>query len=266
VKKDICYSDLPLLTQDVERNIEALIEHGADQVELLLDGIQWDDMQGKMRSSISVLRKFDVGYSVHPPAWDTNLTSENRTIREATFEEYRKSIEFAHELEADHVVIHPGFAFSPVFDKSIARKRAQEYVHRLNEIAKPLGVKLAVENVGYNGASIFTQEEYCAFLDSFDDNVGYLVDTGHARLNNWNIAEMIRRVGHRLNSVHLHDNSGRGDEHLPIEEGTIEWEPIYAALREVSSDCMLILEYAPGTDLEKLRVGKQLLQQKLELS
>jgi Sugar phosphate isomerases/epimerases len=266
VRKEICYSDLPLLTQDVERNVEALIAHGADIVELLLDGIQWDDMQEKMRSIVGVLRKFDVGFSIHPPAWDTNLTSENRTIREATFEEYRKAIEFAHELEAEHVVIHPGFAFSPAFDKSIARQRAQEYVHRLNEIAKPLGVKLAVENVGYHGASIFTQDEYCAFLEPFDDNAGYLVDTGHARLNNWDIPDMIRRIGRRLNSLHLHDNSGRGDEHLPIEEGSIEWEPIYEALKEVSPDCLLILEYTPGCELEKLRVGKQLLIQKLGLS
>ena len=265
MRKEICYSDLPLLTQDVEKNVEALIAHEADIVELLTDGIQWDDMKGKMKSILGYLRQFDVGYSIHPPAWDTNLTSENRTIREATFEEYRKSIEFAHELEADHVVIHPGFAFSPVFDKKIARQRAEEYVHRLNEIARPLGVKLAVENVGYHGASIFTQDEYCTFLDSFDDNCGYLIDTGHARLNNWDIPAMIRRVGRRLNSVHLHDNSGRGDEHLPIGEGTIDWEPVYEALKEVQADCLLILEYTPGADLEKLRTGKRILQQKLGL-
>ncbi len=38
MKKGICYSDLILLTGDIERNIEQLISFGADKVELLREG------------------------------------------------------------------------------------------------------------------------------------------------------------------------------------------------------------------------------------
>jgi len=263
MKKEICFSDLALLTHEVERNVDRLLEHGADKIELLMDGIEWNEMDDQIRKMKSALRGFRVGFTVHPPAWDTNLTSENQAIRKASFEEYKKAVEFAHEIEAEHVVIHPGFAFSPVFDKAMARKRAEQAIGMLCRVAGPLGVKLAVENVGYKGASIYTEDEYVTCLENIDATAGYLIDTGHAHLNNWDVSRMIRRTGARLNSVHLHDNSSQGDEHLPIETGTLQWAPIYEALKEVDASCQLILEYAPGTDLNQLTMGKQLLGQRL---
>ncbi|AET58012.1 xylose isomerase domain-containing protein [Paenibacillus terrae HPL-003] len=261
----ISYSDLPLLTCSVEENVEQLVNHGADKIELLMDGIQWDRMDEQIKKIGKALRLHHSAFSVHPPAWDTNLTSENQAIRTASYEEYKKAIEFAHEIEAEHVVIHPGFCFSPAFDKAGAQQRAQEYLHQLCQVAGPLGVKLAVENVGYNGASIYSEQEYLSCLDQMDHTAGYLIDTGHAHLNGWDIPQMIRSVKERLFSVHIHDNSGVGDEHLPIGEGSIHWQPIYDALQEVDAPCQLILEYSPGTALNQLVKGKQLLRQHLAL-
>ncbi|WCK54321.1 sugar phosphate isomerase/epimerase [Aneurinibacillus sp. Ricciae_BoGa-3] len=265
MNKEICFSDLPLLTHSIGKNVEQLMEYGADKIELLMDGIEWDEMDEQIKRMAAVFRQYQVGYTVHPPAWDTNLTSENRAIRQASYDEYRKAIEFAHAIEAEHVVIHPGFCFSPVFDKAIARKRAAAYINELCRVAAPLGVKIAVENVGYKGTSIVTEEEFGMFLDDVDETAGYLIDTGHAHLNGWNIPAVIRRVNDRLFAVHLHDNSAEGDEHLPIGEGTIHWEPIYGALKELGSSCQLILEYAPGTDLSKLTYGKEILKHNLGL-
>ncbi len=194
-----------------------------------------------------------------PPAWDINLTSENKAIREASFSEYKKSIEFAGMIGASHVVIHPGFCFSPVFDRKLAQDRATDYINQLCEVAKPLNVKLVIENVGYNGSSMFTQDEFASFLDSIDETAGYLIDTGHAHLNGWDIPKLIKDTKERLLAIHIHDNSGVADEHLPVGEGTIQWEGIFAAIKELPEHCQLILEYAPMTPLEKLRVGKELL-------
>ncbi|WP_027416668.1 sugar phosphate isomerase/epimerase family protein [Aneurinibacillus terranovensis] len=261
MNSEICYSDLILLTHPIEKNLQQLVEHGADKIELLMDGLEWDDMDGQIEKMKKILRNEQLKYTVHPPAWDTNLTSENRAIRQTSFEEYKKSILFAHEIKAEHVVIHPGFCFSPIFDKVLARKRAEEYIQQLCNIAKPLGVKLAIENVGYKGTSIFTEEEFVVFLNDVDEIAGYLIDTGHAHLNQWNIPRMIRSTKSRLFGVHLHDNSGNGDEHLPIGEGTVDWEPIFAEMREIHESCQFILEYAPGIDLKKLKDGKQLLME-----
>ncbi|WP_400164472.1 sugar phosphate isomerase/epimerase family protein [Brevibacillus sp. TJ4] len=263
MNQNICYSDLPLITKDIVTNVEELIAHGAEKVELLMDGDKWDDMELLFEGVASRLKALPIGYTVHPPAWDTNLTSENKAIREASFAEYKKAIQFAAMIGADHVVIHPGFCFSPVFDKKLAQERARYYVNQLCEVARPLNVKLVVENVGYNGSSLFTQDEFIRFLDSIDETAGYLIDIGHAHLNQWDIPRLIRDTKDRLYAIHIHDNSGAGDEHLAIGEGTIQWEDIFEAMREIRNDCQLILEYAPNTPLEKLRVGKERLAREL---
>ncbi|MDQ0232159.1 sugar phosphate isomerase/epimerase family protein [Metabacillus malikii] len=265
MKSEICYSDLPLLMRNIEGNVDVLIENGAEKIELLMDGERWNDMELLFASLAPKLKEKAVGYTVHPPAWDTNLTSENKAIRSASFSEYKKAIEFAGLIQASHVVIHPGFCFSPVFNRELAKQRAFEAIGELCEVARPLQVKLAVENVGYNGESLFTQEEFISFLDSLDDTAGYLLDVGHAHLNDWDIPAVIKAIGDRLLAVHLHDNKGNADDHLPIGEGTIEWEPIFETLREYTKECQLILEYAPGTSLDALREGKELLKKELQL-
>lgn len=263
--KEICYSDLLLLTNDLEENIQQLINHGADKIELLMDGDKWDGMEQLFSILAPKLKEYPVGYTIHPPAWDTNLTSENKAIRNASFSEYKKAIEFAGMIHASHVVIHPGFCFSPVFNRELAKQRAAEAIQQLCDVAKPLNVKLAVENVGYNGSSLFTQEEFTSFLDSIDETAGYLLDVGHAYLNKWDIPYIIKSTKGRLLAVHLHDNTGVGDDHLPIGKGTIKWKNIYEALSKFAPDCKLILEYAPGTPLEMLREGKELLKKELQL-
>lgn len=259
MERTISYSDLLLLGGHAETNVEMLMQAGGTHIELLLDGKSWDDMEGTMERLVPYLLGTKASYTVHPPAWDTNLTSENRTIRDASFEEYRKSIEFAARIGATHVVIHPGFCFSPAFCKQTAALRAEEAVNRLCRIAAPLGVKLAVENVGYHGSSLFTRDDYVRFVERLDEAAVYLIDTGHAHMNGWDIPALIRQTAPRLGCVHLHDNAGDADEHLPIGEGSIRWEPIWEALRD-APDCQLILEYAPGTELSKLREGAELLR------
>lgn len=260
----IGYSDLFLLNHDALENVKKIAGAGVSCVEILLDGLFWDDLEGQAERLAPALNALPLEYSLHPPAWDTNLTSENRAMRKASFEEYRKTILFASRLKASYVVIHPGFVYLPAFDRRLARQRAVQAVSALNELARAAGVRLAVENVGYGGmASLFTQEEYVEFVQDLDENAGYLLDTGHAFLNGWDIPALIRQTGRRLLALHLHDNRGLADEHLPVGAGNIRWEPVWQTLRELPHPVTLTLEYRMGTPLEELERGKELIMAEL---
>ncbi|WP_067727621.1 sugar phosphate isomerase/epimerase family protein [Oceanobacillus damuensis] len=259
----ITYSDLPLLNRDIIENVQQLIEHGADKVELMMDGDKWDDMELLFEPVAKQLNELSIPFSIHPPAWDINLTSENKAIRNASFNEYKKSIEFAGMVGASHVVIHPGFCFSPAFNKKQAQQRASVYIKELCGIAKPLNVHLAIENVGYNGTALFTEEEFVHFLDDIDETAGYLIDVGHAQLDGWDVPRVIKTIKGRLLALHLHDNMGSSDDHLPIGTGKMDWENVFDTLHEQQIDCDLILEYAPGTSLETLRTGKDFLSERV---
>lgn len=86
----ITYSDLILLNEDILTNAHQLIDCGADKIELMMDGQAWNDMEGSFKVLAEEMKKLPVDFSVHPPAWDINLTSENRAVRETAFDEYKK--------------------------------------------------------------------------------------------------------------------------------------------------------------------------------
>lgn len=262
----ISYSELICIGNPVLENVQKLIHAGADGVELMMDGPSWDTMDDNWNKLAKELKKMNIPFSVHPPAWDTNLTSQMYELRKASWDLHVKALHFAAEIGASQMVLHPGFFGWPSFDKEVAKRRAREITVQLSEIAKPLGVRLAFENVGGPMQSLYTFDEYSCALDGIDENVGYLIDIGHANMNGWDIPRLIRKVSNRLFGLHIHDNNGKIDEHLPIYDGNLNWEEIFAAMRCAGEDCEFILEYLTGIPLEKLSEGKELLKKQVWLA
>ena len=78
-------------------------------------------------------------------------------------------------------------------------------------------------------------------------------------MNGWNIPEVIDRTAGRLCALHLHDNDGTCDAHLPMGQGNIDWNRTFASMRQLPDSCVFIMEYQTGTDLEKLAEGRDML-------
>ena len=64
--------------------------------------------------------------------------------------------------------------------------------------------------------------------------LGMCYDSGHGNhiKSNGTGREMLRRFGHRLMALHLHDNNGLGDQHLFPFDGTVDWPPL---MREIAA-------------------------------
>ena len=260
--RKISYSELILLNNNVLDNVDKLIALGAERVELMMDAAGWDVWQADYSKLIPELKKRPVHYSVHPAAWDINLTAEMKILRDAAFAHHLSALQFTAEIGGGQMVLHPGFAYSPCFNKAVARQRAREAGSALAVEAKKLGVRLAWENVGYHGSSIYTCEEYKHSLDGMDENISYLIDIGHAHVNGWDVPQLIRDLKGRLAGLHIHDNNGKGDQHLPIECGNQDWTALADAMREITDpDCEFILEYAPMLPLDYLTKGTEFLKQ-----
>ena len=67
-------------------------------------------------------------------------------------------------------------------------------------------------------------------------NVGACWDTGHAHLAGQDQPASLRELGERLHALHIADNHGATDEHMPPFFGGIDWPPILVALREIGYD------------------------------
>ena len=116
------------------------------------------------------------------------------------------------------------------------------------EYAKQYNVKIASETFGdspkYQICDFFGQID--EFLNSFDsvaaqgDNAAHFavcVDTGHSnkamRFGNPKPGDVIRRLGKRVEALHLNDNDTLTDQHKIPMTGCIDWNDVLDALDEI---------------------------------
>ena len=185
--------------------------------------------------------------TVHASIHDTNLASLNPHIARAALEDLLDTLELAADIGADIVVAHPGRVPSEYRGDPGSLSRAREVLHRNLERALPraeeLGVILAVENKqrGSNRDLILTPEEHLELLERFP-GLGACLDFGHLHTLGLDPAGFVRALGEKLVHVHLHDNRGEADEHLPLGKGTLEWLRCLEALDDIGFSGMVILE------------------------
>jgi sugar phosphate isomerase/epimerase len=60
--------------------------------------------------------------------------------------------------------------------------------------------------------------------------LGFTVDVGHAHTAGIPPALLLHHLGPRLWHVHVHDNSGQGDQHRALGEGSVDWVSVAGTL------------------------------------
>ena len=112
-------------------------------------------------------------------------------------------------------------------------------IEHLRAFAKPLGVRILLENIPNE---LSTPEKLVEFITKahFDD-VGVCFDLGHAHLEGGVVQAFGTLSGH-IRSTHVHDNDRDRDSHLWPGEGNIDWEQTMQSLRSATNSPALMLE------------------------
>jgi sugar phosphate isomerase/epimerase len=95
-------------------------------------------------------------------------------------------------------------------------------------------------------------------------------DIGHAHLSDFPVVERIEKgfapLRELVASVHLHDNHGEKDEHLPPYDGTIDWPEAIKTLQSApQSSLPLVLELKEKTGPEAPSAAEQLAVARMSL-
>ena len=141
--------------------------------------------------------------------------------------------------------------------------RDVEVIGRVAELTRRNGVRLAVETCYYPGpdnATLPDADLVIQVVERLDlPDVGINVDTGHCLLGQTNarpegvrrlletgepqtLPALIRRIGKRLFTTHLHDNFGLRDDHQGAGLGYIDWHGVIPALLETGYRGPLMME------------------------
>jgi sugar phosphate isomerase/epimerase len=169
--------------------------------------------------------------TLHLPFSDMNLAGLNDSIRAEVLRQMKNYLTLASNY-VNLAVVHPGY-LSPYG----AQVPHQAYMTNLSSIrelcdfAADFGILIAVENMP-DFPKIFGKypDEMQEMLDAVGShNVGFTFDVGHANTVEL-IDEFLDQLGDRISHVHIHDNMGKKDEHLPLGEGNIDWKHVMERL------------------------------------
>lgn len=172
-----------------------------------------------------------------------SVTEVERVRRIEAMDELKRVIDVAEILPFSRMILHMGGSR----ETADARKRDAAFssLEHLTLHARHAGVTICVENTN-------TEMGEPAYLRSFIDETrltGLRInfDIGHAHLADGPEPERITKSFEPLRaliaSVHIHDNHGEKDEHLPPYDGSIDWPAALKLLRSAPvADLPLTLE------------------------
>jgi len=262
-------SSLLFVKASLEDAIRGIAEVGADYIEIICDLPHFmpDFDLVELKKSKELLDSCGLGVSIHSTFWDLNPASHYSEIRKLATTYIKKSIDACDILEGKIVVIHPGRCpvteFVPLIE--MGRSWYRESIEECLRYANERGITLTLENL--NGGIRYpysTAREIKALTQDLD-RLGFTLDIGHAYVGEkqagtsapeQEIAATIRDVGDCLTHIHIHDNRGTFDEHLPPGEGSIDFKPILQALKDVRYKGLWIAEvWGPRDPFETGRRG-----------
>lgn len=202
------------------------------------------------------MRRLAAGYGVtfnqaHAPFTRFKIGAENDSYNRGLYYSVLRSIEVASELGAPTIIVHPA-VICPHLSADDRFEMNMEFYSKLLPRAKNLGVKIAIENMWGrhkdNPERIVKSvcsdaAELIRYVDGMDDPyITACLDIGHAGLVGETADGMIRSLGKRLTSIHIHDNDFIKDKHSMPFVGGVNFDAVTRALAAVGYEGDITLE------------------------
>lgn len=187
--------------------------------------------------------------TVHAPFFDLSLGAIEPLVRQSTSQRLTQSLQAAARLGAHLMVVHPGY------DRWRYPNLAATWIDHAAATLAPLvamaeqyDCRLALENIYEDTPTTLT-----ALVDRLDNPwFGHCFDIGHWRLfgklpqDDW-----LAQIAPRLLHLHLHDNRGVNDDHLPVGAGIIDYAPLLQLLAGLATSPSITLEAHNPADLQR---------------
>ena len=235
--------------QETLQQIHWIGKHGFDYVDLAVEPPAADFGNIDCKKIINATAAYDLSVVVHTSPY-LPLASRHPSSRRAAWKEVLSAIELADTLGSPLVTLH--YLGAPAFYSF--KQTAEIYGALLNHLqpaAEAAGVTVAIENLTGNSREVSTLRE----IFRLAPEARLLLDLGHTHLatpkNNAEgfLADPV--IGEKLCHVHISDNNGTEDLHLPLgsSRNGIDWKKMIPLLRHHPYDGRITIEvFSPDRD------------------
>ena len=172
-------------------------------------------------------------------AWYLPFASAVPRIRAAAIEEVVSTFPHFATVGATLVNVHPDPGWRTV---GIGAEQTLAWnvtaFARLAEEAAASRLRLMVENLPHAYESVDAMR---ALLGAHPA-IGLHLDLGHAQVRGNRTPDYLAAFADRIAHVHLSDNTGRADDHLPLGAGRLDWKRLIRMVKRTGYDATITLE------------------------
>lgn len=213
-----------------------------------------------------LLKEYPLSYSVHAPNPVNLMDEEDFDIHLMVM---RSTLEFSRAIGAEAVVYHPGRfqaeeTFGPLGKLDISAGKQQQLLEQEAKILQQLADSYPDQVIAMENARPYRYHSPYCYAEQIDllkqqvgkidrTNVGITLDFGHlnmaANFYNFDQIEAVRSIAGLIRHCHVHDNFGgavyhtekqqthqiplgKGDSHMPVGWGNIDFTGIFSCFLE----------------------------------
>lgn len=211
-----------------ESYLEGFIENGLNPEigfhALDFDRYSFSDFKGIAEQ----LHKGGLTITIHSPFIDLSPGSPDPEVRMVTRKRFAQVLRLVPLFRPKTVVCHAGYdekRYLEIRDTWI--EKSLEMWSWLGEQVRSEGASLMLENVYEHNP----EDIRILFENLGDYGVGFCLDPGHqAAFGRGSLKKWVESLGPYVEQLHLHDNSGRHDEHLALGTGGIDFRMLFKRL------------------------------------
>jgi len=192
---------------------------------------------------LSKYKMFTVGHTAY---W-VHFGSSHQKARRGWVAEAKDMIDVASKLKINFLNFHfyGGYGQTATFPAGVRKfvENFTESMNELNSFARKRGVVLMLENVPMQEKRFYGIKEFSYVIRNVPGLMIHL-DIGHAFIEGGmkRIKKYIERFSNKIVHVHIHDNHGEEDEHLPVGKGLIDFVKVVKYLKKIGYDKTITFE------------------------
>jgi len=210
---------------------------------LVLDQVKREDF---LRVADS-LREAGLTITFHAPFMDLRPGAIDPRIRQVTIDRLHQIFDLVPSFQPSSVVCHPSFDERYyVSGEQIWLENSIETWGYFLTLAREMDTIIVLENVYETGP-----HHLSLLLDALtSDHIRFCFDTGHFNVFSRTPLEVwMDKMASCLGQIHLHDNRGIVDEHLPVGEGNFPFQNFFQMIRGRGLNPIITLESHSEKDM-----------------
>lgn len=173
--------------------------------------------------------------SLHGAFIGNDPASGDAQIRAISRTRCEESCLLAHKLGADTVVFHS--SCFPFLRGAYLEQWANICGEYYSALAEKYRLSLLIEN-----AADVDPTPLSELMQHCSSQVAVCLDVGHANYSRLAPEHWFEALGDNIRCLHLSDNYGSFDDHLPLGEGTVDWKKVDFLVRQIGTVERMTLE------------------------